>query len=169
MFDMSWGEMMVIGTVALLVIGPKELPKALRTVGRMTAKVRSMAGEFQTQFNDAMREAEIDEIRKQFQGVQQSVASVDPGASPLQTIRDEIKGAIEAPPAAAPASAGAAASAAAAEARGEGNPAAPVDPAVALPLPTVPPVVDPAQSIASAVEREAAVRAAAQKPEPVKE
>src|SRR5215217_3811712 len=93
MFDMSWGEVMVIGAVALIVIGPKDLPKALRTVGNMTAKVRRMATEFQSQFNDAMREAELDEIRKQVEGVNQSVA----GFNPIQTVRDELKGAIETP------------------------------------------------------------------------
>ena len=93
MFDMSWGEMMVIGAVALIVIGPKDLPKALRTLGNMTSKVRRMASEFQSQFNDAMREAELDEIRKQVEGVNQSVA----GFNPAQTVRDELKGAIEAP------------------------------------------------------------------------
>lgn len=166
MFDMSWGEMMVIGTVALLVIGPKELPKALRTVGRMTAKVRSMAGEFHTQFNDAMREAELDEVRKQFQGVQQAASF-----NPVQTFRDEIKGAIEAPAGtAAPAAEtpGATVAAAAAEARGEAGPAVPVEPAVALSIPSVPPVVHPAHSIAASIESEAAARSAA-KPEGVKE
>jgi sec-independent protein translocase protein TatB len=100
MFDMSWGEVMVIGAVALIVIGPKDLPKALRTLGNMTAKVRRMASEFQSQFNDAMREAELDEIRKQVEGVNQSVA----GFNPMQTVRDELKGAIEGPvaPSAAP-------------------------------------------------------------------
>ena len=93
MFDLSWGEVMVIGAVALIVIGPKDLPKALRTLGNMTAKVRRMAGEFQSQFNDAMREAELDEIRKQVEGVNQSVTSFDP----VQSVRDELKGAIEGP------------------------------------------------------------------------
>ena len=93
MFDMSWGEVMVIGAVALIVIGPKDLPKTLRAVGNMTGKVRRMAAEFQSQFNDAMREAELDEIRKQVEGVNQSVA----GFNPIQTVRDELKGAIEAP------------------------------------------------------------------------
>src|SRR5689334_18770815 len=98
MFDMSWGEVMVIGAVALIVIGPKDLPKALRTVGNMTAKVRRMATEFQTQFNDAMREAELDEIRKQVEGVNQSVASsMNTRFDPIQIARDELKGAIEAP------------------------------------------------------------------------
>ena len=98
MFDMSWGEVMVIGAVALIVIGPKDLPKALRTLGNMTAKVRRMASEFQSQFNEAMREAELDEIRKQVEGVNQSVASLDSTTfNPIQTVRDELKGAIEAP------------------------------------------------------------------------
>ncbi len=97
MFDMSWGEVMVIGAVALIVIGPKDLPKALRTLGNMTGKVRRMASEFQSQFNDAMREAELDDIRKQVESVNQSVA----GFNPIQTVRDELKGAIEAPTGAA--------------------------------------------------------------------
>ena len=58
MLDMSWGEVMLIGGVALIVIGPKDLPKALRTVGQITSKLRRMAGEFQMQFNEAIREAE---------------------------------------------------------------------------------------------------------------
>src|SRR5215211_4652611 len=97
MFDLSWGEVMVIGAVALIVIGPKDLPKALRTLGNMTAKVRSMAAEFQSQFNDAMREAELDEIRKQVESVNQSVTSLNTSFDPLDTAREEIKGAIEAP------------------------------------------------------------------------
>jgi sec-independent protein translocase protein TatB len=98
MFDLSWGEVMVIGAVALIVIGPKDLPKALRMVGNMTGKVRRMASEFQSQFNDAMREAELDEIRKQVEGVNQSVMSLnDTSFNPIQTVRDELKGAIEGP------------------------------------------------------------------------
>ena len=89
---------MVIGAVALIVIGPKDLPKTLRTLGNMTAKVRRMAAEFQSQFNDAMREAELDEIRKQVEGVSQSVTSLnDTSFNPIQTVRDELKGAIEGP------------------------------------------------------------------------
>ena len=90
---------MVIGAVALIVIGPKDLPKALRTLGNMTAKVRRMAGEFQSQFNDAMREAELDEIRKQVEGVNQSVTSLNTSFDPVQSVRDELPAP---PPAAAP-------------------------------------------------------------------
>ncbi|MGL4974182.1 MAG: Sec-independent protein translocase protein TatB, partial [Bosea sp. (in: a-proteobacteria)] len=65
MFDIAWSELMVIGAVALVVIGPKDLPKALRTVGEAVGKVRRMASEFQGQFNDAMREAELHDLKKQ--------------------------------------------------------------------------------------------------------
>jgi sec-independent protein translocase protein TatB len=98
MFDMSWGEIMVIGAIALIVIGPKDLPRTLRTVGNMIGKVRRMAAEFQGQFNEAMREAELDDVKRQIQGVNDSVSSLNTSFNPVQTIRDEIKGAIEAKP-----------------------------------------------------------------------
>lgn len=100
MFDMSWGEIMVIGGVALIVIGPKDLPKALRTVGQMTTKVRRMASEFQSQFTEAMREAELEDVRKEVEGLNRDVASATASSfNPLQTIRDEIRGAVETKPA----------------------------------------------------------------------
>ena len=96
MFDMSWGEIMVIGGVALVVIGPKDLPKALRTVGQMTTKVRRMAGEFQAQFSEAMREAELEEVRKEVDGLNRSVSTATSAAfNPIQTIRDELKSSVE--------------------------------------------------------------------------
>jgi sec-independent protein translocase protein TatB len=64
MFDIGWGELLVIGIVALVVIGPKELPGVLRTLGQAMNKVRRMASEFQGQFQEAMREAEMQDIRK---------------------------------------------------------------------------------------------------------
>jgi sec-independent protein translocase protein TatB len=153
MLDMSWGEVMVIGAVALIVIGPKDLPRALRTVGQMTGKLRRMAAEFQGQFNEAMREAELDEVKQQLQGMNDSMSSMNKGFNPIQTIRDEIKGAVEAPIA------------------GTGHPAsettatgAPADPAPApLPDPIVDlpplPTVDPARDIAESLKREAEAEA----------
>lgn len=64
MFDIGWSEMLVIAVVMIVVVGPKDLPKMLRTVGKMTAKMRSMAGDFQRQFNEALKEAELDEVKK---------------------------------------------------------------------------------------------------------
>ena len=102
MLDMSWGEIMVIGGVALIVIGPKDLPKALRTLGQMTTKMRRLAGEFQSQFNDAMREAELDDVRKEVETLNRQVAaSASTAFNPIQTIRDELKGAVDAKPLAA--------------------------------------------------------------------
>lgn len=75
MFDIAWSELMLIGAVALVVIGPKDLPKAMRTVGQTVGKVRRMAAEFQGQFNDAMREAELHELKKQVEDVGGSVSS----------------------------------------------------------------------------------------------
>ncbi len=99
MFDMSWGEVMLIGGVALVVIGPKDLPKALRTVGQVTARLKRMAGEFQSQFSEAMREAELDEVRREVEGINRSVSSATAtGFNPVQTIRNEIKGAVDGAP-----------------------------------------------------------------------
>ena len=64
MFDIGWSELLVIGVVALVVIGPKELPGVVRTLAQNIAKLRKMAGEFQSQFTDAMREVELSEIKK---------------------------------------------------------------------------------------------------------
>lgn len=64
MLDFSWGELLLIGVVALIVIGPKELPGVLRTAGQWIAKIRRMAGEFQSQFQEAMREAEMADLKK---------------------------------------------------------------------------------------------------------
>lgn len=92
MFDIGWSELVLIGAVALIVIGPKELPGTLRTIGAAVAKLRRMAGEFQSQFQDAMREAELDEARKTVEGLNQSASF-----NPIQTIRDEIQKAVETP------------------------------------------------------------------------
>ena len=65
MFDIGWGEFLLIGIVALIVIGPKELPGVLRTLGQWMTKLRRMASEFQGQFQEAMREAEMADLKKQ--------------------------------------------------------------------------------------------------------
>jgi sec-independent protein translocase protein TatB len=69
MFDIGWSEFVVIGVVALIVIGPKELPAVLRAIGQWTTKIRRMAGEFQSQFQEAMREAEMADLKKQVDGL----------------------------------------------------------------------------------------------------
>lgn len=75
MLDIGWSEMAIVAVVALFVIGPRELPRLLRTVGRYAAKVRGMAREFQDGIDEAVREAELDEVRKQIE----SAGRVDVG------------------------------------------------------------------------------------------
>jgi sec-independent protein translocase protein TatB len=69
MFDIGWSELVVIAVVALIAIGPKELPGVLRTVGQWMGKARKMAAEFQGQFNEAMREAEMADLKKSFDDI----------------------------------------------------------------------------------------------------
>src|SRR5262245_16103350 len=76
MFDIGWGELVVIGIVALIAIGPKELPTVLRTLGQYMGKVRRMASEFQGQFQEAMREAELVELKKQAEDLKSSVSDL---------------------------------------------------------------------------------------------
>jgi sec-independent protein translocase protein TatB len=88
MFDISWTELIVVGVVALIAIGPKELPGALRSLGQWMGKIRRMASEFQGQFQEAMREAEMAELKKQ-------VDTLTSGFDPIESARKEIEGAVD--------------------------------------------------------------------------
>src|ERR1700726_441016 len=68
MFDIGWSELVVIGVVALIVIGPKELPAVLRAIGQWTTKIRRMASKFQGQFQEALPEAEMAGFKKEVHG-----------------------------------------------------------------------------------------------------
>jgi sec-independent protein translocase protein TatB len=72
MFDIGWSELVVIAIVALIAIGPKELPGVLRMVGQWMGKARKMAAEFQGQFQEAMREAEMADLKKSFDEVKEA-------------------------------------------------------------------------------------------------
>jgi sec-independent protein translocase protein TatB len=74
MFDIGWSELVVIAVVALIAIGPKELPGVLRMVGQWMGKARKMASEFQGQFNEAMREAEMEDVKKAFDEVKEAAS-----------------------------------------------------------------------------------------------
>lgn len=82
MLDVGWSEMLVIAIVMIVVVGPKDLPKMLRTFGRMTTKMRGMANDFQRQFNEAIKEAELDDVKK-------SVDSLR-GLNPAAEIRKQL-------------------------------------------------------------------------------
>ncbi len=87
MFDISWTEFLLIGVVALIVIGPKELPAVMRSLGQWTRKIRSMAADFQNQFHEAMREAEMADLKKQVDDMASSVKGYDP----LKDVRADVE------------------------------------------------------------------------------
>jgi sec-independent protein translocase protein TatB len=139
MFGLNWGEVIVIGIVALIAIGPKELPTVLRTLGMWMGKVRRMANEFQNQFQEALREAEIADLKKHADELSSSVGELA-HMDPMADVQKDVERAFEEPPAAdvatpaAPATAGEAAATA---------PAAPPQPLpdIAVPLPEPPAAV----------------------------
>ena len=90
MFDIGWSEFVVIGVVALIAIGPKELPGVLRTVGQYMGKVRRMASEFQSQFQEAMREAEMADIKKSVDEMTDAATKQFTDFDPIGTVRKEI-------------------------------------------------------------------------------
>ncbi len=95
MFDIGWSELLVIGVVALIAIGPKELPGVLRMVGQWMGKVRRMASEFQGQFQEAMREAEMADIKKQVDDITNTRVDRDQLRSARrhqQAVRDRDRG-----------------------------------------------------------------------------
>jgi sec-independent protein translocase protein TatB len=76
MFDLAWSEIALIGVVALVVIGPKDLPEAIRGVAKGVQKLRRMAAEFQTHADELVREAKLDEVRNQINDVKSAVNEI---------------------------------------------------------------------------------------------
>jgi sec-independent protein translocase protein TatB len=96
MFDLDVSKMIVVGIVALAVIPPKDLPRVMRTVGQAVGKMRRMAAEFQGQFMEAIREADLESVKKEFEAINQQ-AKVDVAFDPAGMIRDDMTKAIQAP------------------------------------------------------------------------
>jgi sec-independent protein translocase protein TatB len=91
MFDIGWSELLVIAVVALIAIGPKELPGVLRMVGQWMGKARKMAAEFQGQFQEAMREAEMADLKKSFDEVKEAASGFTSGNLMTSLQRDVDK------------------------------------------------------------------------------
>ena len=89
MFDLGWGKIVIIAVIALVVIGPKELPAVLRTVGQYMGKIRRMAAEFQNQFQEAMREAEMTDLKKHVDAITEATRDIG-SFDPLDKTRREI-------------------------------------------------------------------------------
>lgn len=90
MLDVGWSELVIIGVVALVVVGPKELPALLRTTGQWVGKARRMAAEFQGQLNEAIREAELDDVKKSVEDLR-SLSPTRLVTDQLASIGDDIK------------------------------------------------------------------------------
>lgn len=80
--DFGWSELLVIAIILIVIVGPKDLPKMLRTFGKTTASLRKMAGDFRRQFDDALKEAELDDVRQ--------LASDMKGLDPRGTIKEAL-------------------------------------------------------------------------------
>src|SRR5437868_7046123 len=164
LFDIGWPELLLIGVVALVVIGPKDLPRALRVAGYWVRKARTLSREFQSSVDQMIREAELDEMREQlkkateFDIEKEIQKTVDPTGSLAESIKPpDIPDYFESPPASG---------------------AAPSEPQAALPTPEEPVVATPEvlaggeaaahpQQI-PATETAAAEAPAAREPEPPK-
>ncbi|WP_069437660.1 Sec-independent protein translocase protein TatB [Methyloceanibacter methanicus] len=89
MLDIGWSELLVVAIVAIVVVGPKDLPKLMRTIGFYAGKARRMAGEFQRQFNEAIAESEADEVRKNLEAIRANMGPAPdlnrPIGKPLMT------------------------------------------------------------------------------------
>ena len=86
MFDITSSKLLILAIVALIVVGPKDLPILLRTVGKYLAIVRRHAAEFRAQLDEAMRQSELDEIKKEFEGVGHEMRStIEQGGSAIDT------------------------------------------------------------------------------------
>src|SRR5262245_53580471 len=94
MFDLGWGELLVVGVVALVVLGPKELPNALRTVSNLTRAARKLAGEFQSGINEIVREAELEDARKAAQSISKDTISqaIEKAVDPTGEVKSAVSG-----------------------------------------------------------------------------
>lgn len=121
MLDIGWQELFIVAVIAIVVIGPKELPRAVKTVAQLLRKARGMAREFQDGIDDLVREAELDDLKKEItDGSPTSIAkhienTIDPGGDlkdavreidPTADVRDALDTTVESPSPAEPETAG---------------------------------------------------------------
>src|ERR1700712_4603420 len=105
MFDFAWSEIALIGVVALIAIGPKDMPVAIKAIAEMVKKARRMAGEFQTHVDEMVREANLHEVREQVNDIRRMdikgkiLDAVDSDGGLRKTIADKPLDFSPAPPA----------------------------------------------------------------------
>lgn len=93
MLDFDAGKLLIIGVVALVVIGPKDLPRVLRQVGQMVGRLRRMAGEFQGQFVEAMKEADLQDLQAEVAKLKDS-ATLDVDFDPARDVKTQLTDAV---------------------------------------------------------------------------
>jgi sec-independent protein translocase protein TatB len=93
MLEVGWSEILVIIIILIVVVGPKDLPKMLRTFATMSKKIRGMATEFQGQFNEALKDAELDDVRKSIQEVRNlnPANALKDAFNPLRQAGEDVK------------------------------------------------------------------------------
>ncbi|MDE0044643.1 MAG: Sec-independent protein translocase protein TatB [bacterium] len=91
MFDLGWFEIAVVGAVLLVVVGPKDLPKVLRTVGVWTGKARRMARDFQKALDQYAKEAEIDDVKKAVETPLKAKKAVAAAVDPTGALKKELE------------------------------------------------------------------------------
>ena len=105
MFDLSWSHILIVLIVALVVVGPKDLPRLMRIIGRWVAKARAMADQFRKSFDEMARQSELDELRQEIEALRaqrpladiqtalhQSILPPDPAPSAIETPKSEDSG-----------------------------------------------------------------------------
>src|SRR5580658_6634173 len=99
MFDLSWSHILIVLIVALVVVGPKDLPKLMRIVGRWVGKARSMADQFRKSFDEMARQSELDELRQEIEALRTQRPLADIQNTLHQSILppDPMPAALEAP------------------------------------------------------------------------
>lgn len=98
MFEVGWTEMLVIAIVLIVVVGPKDLPRMLRTFGKTTAKLRAMAGDFRKQFDEALKEAELDDVKTLASDMRKlnPAADIRKALSPMQKAAEDLRAGVDA-------------------------------------------------------------------------
>jgi sec-independent protein translocase protein TatB len=97
MFEIGWTEMLVIAIVMIVVVGPKDLPGMLRQFGRTTTKLRAMAGDFRKQFDEALKEAELDDVKKSVDGLRRlnPTAEIRKQLNPFEKAAADVRAGVD--------------------------------------------------------------------------
>lgn len=158
MLEVGWSEMLVIAIILIVVVGPKDLPRMLRTFGNFTSKMRGMANDFRKQFDEAMKEADLEEVKSAVDQVRNlnPTADIKKALNPMEKAAADIRAGLDAALKPTPATTPAATP----------QPAEPLKTgATAMPgEPAPPPVVPAAAPVATPAPVEAAPSKAAEKP-----